>query len=164
LAHAAAGRRWLSTIVIIIVDTSVFLNVLDIPVFNQKRDRVLKELEAFAPPAANYLFLPLATVIETGNHVAQISDGRNRRRFAQKFVAQVRAAMMGKAPWQLTAFPSAQDIGEWLDTFPDCAMRGASFGDLSIIQDWHKQCSLHPRQRVLIWALDGHLEGYDRRP
>lgn len=164
MAHAIAGRRRLTIIVIILVDTSVFLNVLNLPGYNQNRERVLKELGSFAPPAANHLFLPLATVIETGNHVIRLADGRNRRRFAATFVAEVKAALSGKAPWQLTAFPAAQDIGGWLDKFPDLAMRGVSFGDLSIIQDWHKQCGLHPRQRVLIWSLDGHLEGYDRRP
>lgn len=150
---------------IIIVDTSVFLNVLDVPGFNQHRDRVLFDLASYRrQPKANYLFLPLATIFETGNHITHLSDGRDRRRFAEKFAREVRAALREQAPWRLLAPPEARDIESWLNGFPDHAMRGASFGDLSIIREWHKQCELAPRQRVLIWSLDAHLAGHDRQP
>ena len=56
------------------------------------------------------------------------------------------------------------NILSWLDDFPDNAMRGLSFADLSIIKEWEKACALNPMRRVRIWTLDEHLGGYDRKP
>ena len=36
--------------------------------------------------------------------------------------------------------------------------------DLSIKKQWERACSQHPHRRVLIWALDQHLTGCDRKP
>ncbi len=36
--------------------------------------------------------------------------------------------------------------------------------DLSIIKAWKVECVRHPSQRVCIWSLDQHLQGYDREP
>lgn len=49
---------------IVVIDTSVFLNVLDVPGFNQDRDSVLRELERLINRNAT-LLLPMAAVVET---------------------------------------------------------------------------------------------------
>ena len=35
----------------------------------------------------------MAVIYETGNHIAQLSDGRNRRRFAEVFIKEVTKAI-----------------------------------------------------------------------
>ena len=62
---------------IVIVDTSVLLNVLDVPRRNQDRDAVLAEFDALVDGSASIL-LPMAVVFETGNHIARLSNGRQR--------------------------------------------------------------------------------------
>lgn len=147
---------------IVIVDTSIFLNALDVPAFNQHRKQVLDELERRINDGA-VLLLPIAAIVETGNHIAQLSSGRDRRRFAVKFCEQVEAAIVGDAPWQAMRAPDVEAIRNWLAEFPDHAMREIGMGDLSIIKDWEETCEKHPAWRVRVWSLDGGLAHCDRR-
>ena len=55
---------------IVIVDTSVFLNVLDVPGFNQDREADLARFRELIEAGAN-LLLPIAAIFEAGNHIAQ---------------------------------------------------------------------------------------------
>lgn len=148
---------------IVLMDTSVFCNVLDVPGFNQDRDSVIADLVA-SIRNGDTLLLPMAAVIETGNHIAQVSDGRMRRQTAERFCEQVAAAIDGTAPWTAMRFWEPEQLAQWLSDFPDHAMRTVGMGDLSIIKDWESMCELHRGQRVWIWGIDGDLQGYDRAP
>ncbi len=59
------------------VDTSIFANLLDVPGRAQQRDRVRREQREWAAARCG-LVLPVATVIETGNHIAQLANGQCR--------------------------------------------------------------------------------------
>lgn len=148
---------------VVIVDTSVLLNVLNVPGCNNDRGDVDRQFQEFAHAGAR-LLLPLAAVFETGKHIAQLSDGRQRGRYASLFCEQVRMALDGKAPWVLVPLPEGDEIGGWLDDFPECARRKVSIADPSMIELWKTRCALHPEGRVRIWSLDKHLRGYDRKP
>ena len=82
---------------VVIVDTSVLLNVLDVPAFNKNRDEIFDQFEELVDRSTSLLW-PMAAVFETGDHIADIRDGR-RRRFAEKLRGQVRGALAGEAPW-----------------------------------------------------------------
>ena len=146
---------------ICIVDTSVFCNILDIPGRNQERGRALAELESYLDED-HTLLLPLAAVYETGNHIAHIANGEQRRQTARRFVDQVRKAINGSSPWKPTPIPDQQATLGWLDEFPDNAMRKISLADLSIIKEFDKQCALHGMRRVFIWSYDVDLSAFDR--
>lgn len=145
-----------------IVDTSIFCNILNIPHMNSDRKKVMKELKEFVENGTT-LLLPMAAIYETGNHVAQLSDGNNRRRFAEVFIDQVKKAIAGESPWQVMQVPTIEEVGEWLNGFPDSAMRGAGIGDLSIVKEWDKFKRKVPNCRVFIWSLDSDLQGYDTK-
>ena len=147
---------------IAIVDTSIVLNVLDIPHRNQNRDDILARFETEIRDGTN-LLLPMAAIVETGNFIAQIDGGRVRRERAEQFVTQVRAALDGAAPWKPLAFPDKAILWTWLNGFPDMAMRGIGMGDLSMIELWKTQCALFPLRRVFIWSVDSDLNSYDRQ-
>jgi len=149
---------------VVIVDTCVFLNVLDVPAFNQHRNHVLEIMESYLDDDSVTMLLPMAAIIETGNHIAQLADGRQRRRFAELFADQVRQALQGNAPWRPTPMPNVDSIALWLDIFPNHAMQGVGMGDLSIIKEWEAACTRHPRHRVTVWSLDHALVCYDRTP
>jgi hypothetical protein len=148
---------------VVLVDTSVFLNVLDVPAFNQRREQMLRQFRQFIEERA-HLLLPMASVFEAGNHIAQLNYGRLRREHAERFVRMVREAIGGNAPWRPIQPPILEEIGAWLDQFPDHAMRGIGMGDMSIIKEWESASARHPHLRVLIWSLDAGLAAYDRRP
>ncbi|MHC5827549.1 MAG: hypothetical protein ACYT04_69635, partial [Nostoc sp.] len=90
---------------------------------------------------------------------------------AIRFVDQVKAALSGQIPWKFTQFPTTEEILEWIDKFPDMAgknkapnkQEGTSFGDFSIIQEFHKSCYRFPMSEVFIWSLDSDLKNYHQR-
>ena len=157
---------------IVLLDTSVYLNVLDVPGFDQYRQTVIDDFEKGIHQDDHFL-LPLATVWETGNHIAHLPNGQHRRSYAQELVNKVLQAFRGEAPYRATHFPERDEFMTWLNDFPQAAMRnksatktteGTSLADLSIIKEWERNCRLNPMSRVRIWSLDMDLSGYDRRP
>lgn len=165
MAEPIAGTASVSSICLI--DTSVFLNLLDVPNRNTSKDKVLKDFETYAKADCIFL-LPMATILETGNHISQNGDGNIRRVVAQRFVQFVKSTFANEAPWRLIEFPSTQEISLWLEQFPNLAGKskapnkseGTSFGDLSIIQDFEKTCKKNSMSEVFIWSLDHDLEAY----
>lgn len=149
---------------IVLVDTSILLNVLRVPSKSGDRDTVMAELEKHIR-ADNQLFLPMATVVETGNHIAQIKqNGTQRRRCAKALLEVVRMARDDDVPWTLVDLPDQDRLMAWLDRFPDQAMRGVALGDVSIIDEWYRACQRHSGWRVAIWSLDTHMQGYEQGP
>lgn len=146
---------------IVLVDTSILLNVLDVHGRNQNREAVLQTLSEHLEQN-DHLLLPMAAIVETGNHIAHVADGAKRRSAAQRFVAEIRKALQGKTPWRPVNFPSNEQVLNWLNDFPNRATSGIGFGDLSIIKEWEACCTRHPMSRVKIWALDGDLQGFER--
>jgi hypothetical protein len=149
-----------------LVDTSVFCEIVPVPGRTQHQKRILAEFKDHIRHGVT-LLLPIATILETGNHIAHIRDGRQRRITAERFVKLVQQALgnvEGPAPWTVPQpLLAPEDLRRYLDKFPDCAMQGISLGDLSIIEEYERQCRLHQARRVFIWSLDHHLAAYDRR-
>lgn len=146
---------------IVIVDTSVLLNIFDVPGRNESRVDVLAQLGRLIE-ASDHLFIPMAAIVEVGNHIAQLGNGAQRRAAAERFVREVRRALADAAPWKPINFPSNQEVFGWLDAFPDAAMQGLGMGDLSIMKEWEDLCMRHPMSRVRVWTLDNDLAGLDR--
>lgn len=142
-----------------LIDTSVFVELLRVPNMCQRHQEVLDVLERKIE-AKEKLFLPMATIFETGNHIAQQGDGRERRASAERFVAQVRLALDGDSPFVPLNFVTRDHMVEWLDRFPDSSMRGSGLGDLSIIHDYELVCAQNPGRQVYIWAYDEHFAAY----
>lgn len=109
----------------------------------------------------NVLVLPFSTIIETGNHIAQCGDGNQQRKAAEKFAECIEKTIHNKAPWQYYRNQlAADDFEQICGQFPDFAMRGEGFGDLSIIQTYQKYKSETPAiHKIRIWSVDKHLKG-----
>jgi hypothetical protein len=155
---------------ICIIDTSIFLNLLNVPNRNNQQKEVDQDFLEYVELGATFV-LPMATIVETGNHIAQNGDGGTRRASAQRFCEQVGAAFSGEAPYQISEFPNSIDVLTWLNKFPDLAgqnkspaktTEGTSFGDLSIIEDFHKCVAKFSMSEVFIWSLDSDLAAYSQ--
>lgn len=150
-----------------LVDTSIFCELLEVPNMSSRHKEVAVEFKAGAEKGVHFL-LPLATILETGNHIGQNGDGDQRRKAADRFVQAVRAALDGKAPFRTVAFPMERSVLlDWLERFPDYAKisdkrgKGIGLGDVSIIHEFERQEKLNPGRRVYIWSLDDHLSSRD---
>jgi len=148
---------------IAIVDTSVFVEILDVPGFNNNRDQLL-DLLVQAKNARWTLILPLAAMIEAGNHIGHLADGHNRRVAAERFVQQVHAALEGEAPWGIMPLPDTQQLREIMTKFPDRASGNLGMGDQMMLAAWNLMRLKASHQRVLIWSLDNELSSYDNAP
>lgn len=146
---------------ICLIDTSVFCNILKVPSKSQDSDRIINEV-GNKRKNKEMLLLPFATVFETGNHIAQNGNGFQKRECAERFIEEIKLAFKGDTPYIPTSFPESVSILEWLNEFPDFAMRGSGMADLSIIKEWEKACKQFKEHRVYIWSLDEHLTGYDK--
>lgn len=153
---------------IVIVDTSILLDILDVPGRNQHRDEIRQELKRLVAEPGTELFLPLVTVVETGNHIAQLQDGRLRRARGAKLVELVRQALRGEAPWVLVPFPEPADLEKLLDGlakhlvckkgFADADHRDLRAGEASLaeapgsdlVAGWSSA-----RVRIGAWAAQG---------
>jgi hypothetical protein len=144
---------------ICLIDTSIFVEILDVPRKAADHDQIISKLQEKVENG-DVLFLPMATILETGNHIAQNGDGGQRRSCAHKFVVQVQQALKGQSPFKPISFLEKEQLQQWLSEFPDSAMRGNSLGDLSIIHDFERLCRQSPRREIYIWSVDSHLSSF----
>ena len=148
---------------ICLIDTSILCEILEVPRKNGNFEAILAELKRKERDRES-LFIPLSTILETGNHIGQNGDGRQRREAASRFVRMIEQAVRGETPFLPTRFFRPQDLLTWIDDFPDWAGRGSGFGDLTILREFERQCERHRGRRVYIWSTDRHLSSYHREP
>lgn len=143
----------------ILIDTSVLLEILNVPHKANIHDKVMSEFKEKADAGCSF-FIPLATILETGNHIAQNGDGRQRLDCAENFVKLVEKTLDGESPFMVLNFFEQNDLRKWLRDFPSSANRAESLGDLLIQKDMNRLHELNPRESISIWTLDGHLDAY----
>lgn len=145
------------------IDTSVLANILNVPGKCQKHDEIIKELREHTE-RKDILILPLATIIETGNHISHISNGDARWKCANNMKILLENTINNKAPWAYNNNEIDKDsILRIADKFPDAAMCDKmGMGDLSIIEASRKYKDEHNGLvTVHIWTLDHHLKSYE---
>lgn len=144
----------------ILIDTSVLCEILEIPKKAETPSLFKTKLESFATEN-KLLVLPLATILETGNHIAHIEDGRLRRDRAKKLVELVRSTLAGKTPFSNLHFWNEADLKSWMQSFPEFAQAEIGLGDVSIIKDCTSlKDQSKPKRIVSIWSKDDHLQSY----
>lgn len=153
----------LSLPVVDFLDTSVFVEILDVPHMNSRRSEVVAEMEARLKANVRFV-LPTATVVETGNHVFQIKDGAARRSCALRFMNLLRKTAAGETPWVL--HERTWD-GSFLSSLCDGGTTGMNLaehavrqqlgtGDLSIVAERDLFASRLQAQ-VRIWTLEATM-------
>ena len=150
------------------VDTSVLCDLIDVPGKNQRRDEVRAELESLIGSGVQ-LVLPIATIIETGNHIGQLGDGVARRTCAQRFVGLLRLTAEGKVPWVLhaVAWDGALlhmlcDGTDATGPFLELAAAGLlGTGDLSILVECDMYAKRTAHVKVAVWTHDARLAAFN---
>lgn len=143
------------------IDTSVMMNLLEVPGRCSDAQFVKAEFKR-AIDDEEVLIIPIATIIETGNHIAHINNGNNRRIIASKFGEYLRKTAEGEAPWQLYGVGLDKDGLLYLaDHIEENALQQVGMGDMSIIHAYEQYKSNIPGiGRIMIWSTDKHLQGY----
>lgn len=144
------------------IDTSILCNLVPVPGFDQQRKEVTDEMTRRLNDGEEFI-LPITSVIETGNHIAQLSSGSARRAAASKLDALLRFVCAGQTPWVLhdVAWNRAflQKLLDGADTatsYIEHAQAGVGAGDLCILTE-RQAFSERSRIPADIWTLDGGL-------
>ncbi|QDH78361.1 hypothetical protein FKX85_04620 [Echinicola soli] len=145
--------------IIWLIDTSIITNILDIPGKNQDKLEVREDFKNRIKNKDSF-FLPYATLVETGNFIAQL-NGDLKRIKSLEFAEQIKLALDNQAPWKPLKFPEKESLSLNINKFPEFASKGIGFGDFSIIQDWEEQRNAFQAFAVKIWSLDKALQGYE---
>ena len=143
------------------IDTSVMMNLLEVPGRCTDSEMIKEEFRQVIDNK-EILILPIATIIEAGNHIAHISNGNSRRTIASKFGEFLRKTAEGKAPWKLYGKELENEGLLYLaDHIEENAMQQVGVGDMSIIHAYEQYKSNTPGiGRIMIWSTDKHLQGY----
>lgn len=150
---------------VVLIDTSIYLNILNLPNRNQNREEVLNELSTRIE-RSDELLLPLVTIWEAGKHISRVNNGRHRRHFATVLITDVYKAHTGESPYSALEFPEREEFLKWIRHFPDYAMRskspdrdeGLSLVDFSILKAKEKFETLSPHRTIEIWSLDSDFD------
>lgn len=143
------------------IDTSVMTNLLEVPGLCDDAQKVKEEWRKVLE-AEEVLILPVATIIETGNHIAHIPNGSSRRTVAGKFGEYLRKTAEGEAPWQLFGVEWDKEGLIYLaNHIEEKALEQVGTGDMSIIYAYEQYKNNIPGiGRIMIWSTDTHLQGY----
>jgi hypothetical protein len=149
------------------VDTSVLCNLLEIPGKSQHRDKVVEELKRKLEARDCDLLLPMTAVIETGNHIAQLADGRVRRSCAERFSEVLRMVADGEAPWALNEVEwdaghlrSLIKGGRTGSNLVEHACNRLGCGDLNILVERDRYLTRTSGVQATVWTLDALLSSY----
>jgi len=144
------------------IDTSILCNLVPVPGYDQQREQVLEEMGHRLDNGEQFI-LPITSVIETGNHIAQLSSGSARRQAATKLDGLLRLICEGQAPWVLhdvawdrVFLQQLLDGADTATSYIDHAQAGVGAGDLCILTE-RQAFSKRSRIPVDIWTLDGGL-------
>ncbi|WP_405586565.1 hypothetical protein [Streptomyces sp. NBC_01190] len=149
------------------VDTSILCNLLGVPGKCQDREKVVKQLQDKEQARDCDLLLPMTAVLETGNHIAQLPGGRERRTCAERFAGVLRMVVEGKAPWALNEIEwdaAHLDMlimgGRTGSTLVDHACNRLGCGDLNILIERDRYLARTSGVEATVWTLDELLASY----
>lgn len=151
---------------VVFIDTSVMCNLLPVPGRNQNEDMVKGQLAEMLDQGVK-MILPITALIETGNFIAQLSSGHERRATAAKLSDVLSMICDGTAPWILhdvawgsrflADFLAGAGTGQsWIDH----ATAEIGAGDLCILTEREQYRARTAIQNVGLWTLDAGLSSF----
>ncbi|AQP50449.1 hypothetical protein [Tessaracoccus flavescens] len=152
---------------VILIDTSVFLNLLRVPGRCGDADACRKEFERLAKADVKFV-LPITTIVETGNFIQQCTG--DRRAAAQRFENALIAATEDAPPWIIRdvkwdpEFVLALTAGDSTGTsmVDHFTSKSLGAGDIAILVERDQFLRQTPYQDVQVWSLDAGLQAHGR--
>lgn len=152
-----------------LLDTSIVVEILAIPGKSTRHDEISAEFD-MRQQAGVELHLPVAAIIEAGNHVDRIANGHDRRRAAQGFSTLITATCNGTAPWSFNPLtwdpPLLQSLiaPKYTSLLPlaeSLASKHLQMGDLLLVAQFLRMRGNLDRRVVDldVWTLEATLRG-----
>ena len=128
---------------LLIIDTSILCCWLEVP--GKETAGTLSDLWTFdrvdqllglEKQSDSQFVLPIATLIETGNHIAQCNG--ERYNLARKLTSLLESAVEGTSPWMIFSEQSTlwekKQLAELVEGWPSLAAQRLTIGDATIKQ------------------------------
>ncbi len=155
---------------VVFLDTSVLLNVLDVPGKNGERQLVVPRFSELVRSGTTLMIIPMAAVIEVGNHISQLADGGVRRDRMRRFADFLRKSLSGHPPWVVSGSTwDSEFLGELVEGrlgrpgLVDLSSGGVGAGDGSILLElerYRRRSDVPSQLPVELWSLDQGLQAY----
>jgi hypothetical protein len=154
---------------VLIIDTSIMCVWLNIPGMNiagKNNEHTYEIVSKYIDKEkvkGTKLVIPIAVIIETGNHIAHIKG--NKQKYVNEYCKIIKAAINGESPWTEIDFQSSlweresllKLVDEWSKT---AISESQSIGDAAIVQVANKYATI-PKLEVEIYTADGGLKKYE---
>lgn len=158
---------------VIFIDTSILCNIVPVPGFDQHQEKVRAEMKEYVEKKAKFI-LPITAVIETGNHIAQLPSGDERRKSAERFSKILGKVADGEAPWTLIDVEWGKSVErgksflhdllqgtvDTQESLVDLAVRKVGLGDLCILTE-RMRYERRTQLRATIWTFDQALAAHN---
>lgn len=149
------------------IDTSILLEILEVPRKCTNPDKFKKEFAAFATQPQASVIIPISVLIETGNHINQIkSNPQEKQKVIQKFLDILDLFINSDNPWFFYGYDfTAEDIERVIETYKGYKYIGPGIGDIFILDAYNEYVSNlrnggNQNHKIEIWTLDQHLQGF----
>ena len=153
---------------VLIIDTSILCVWLDVPGMDDcgpdhdkwDKDRVANKIQEEEHARTTFV-LPLASIIETGNHISQSSQYRRER--GESLADLIRKSANSETPWaafsEQSVLWSAEKLRQLADSWPALASQKLSLGDATIkdVAEYYAQMGY----QVEILTGDSGLKAYE---
>ena len=141
--------------VVFVIDTSWLVELLRVPgkFDEQKSNQVRTDFQEMIDNGATFI-LPIAVLLETGNHIAQIPDGSHRRDWANRLWDIVKDSRTKSELFTIEPAVNLPELDADIELFAtEYAIQSVSLTDTQVIriaQDWKNK----PGYIVHIWTFD----------
>jgi hypothetical protein len=150
-----------------LIDTSVLCELLKVPNKSDGHEVALSELQEKSEGPTE-LHLPIAGLVEAGNHISKIENGHFRRECALRLARMIEATLARTVPWSFTPLQwDAQFIRELVAPSDEaCPSLGESLatsylemGDLIVVGEFRRLRDSLDRKviDVNVWTHDASL-------
>lgn len=154
---------------VVFLDTSVLLNLLDVPHNNSDHAEIREEFRRLAADVTTFV-VPVTAVVETGNAIARLPGGNERRACMTRLADWLRTALTATAPlavsgvaWDESFLIALLDGGGARMPLVEFATCGVGSGDAGLLLEVERYRSKVPSATpIAVWTLDEALNAHAR--
>lgn len=149
------------------IDTSILLEILEVPNKCKNPKQYQIELAKFASQPQAILIMPISVLIETGNHINHIKSNQPaKNKSTQRFLDILKLFINNSNPWLFYGYDfNEKDICRVIKEYENLRYSGMGIGDTFILDSFKEYVSKlkdsdAKNHKIEIWTLDKHLQGY----
>jgi hypothetical protein len=148
-----------------VIDTSYLVELFAVPGHSSPGSiEAIRKKHEVAIKNEGRLYVPFPCIIELGNHIASVADGRKRRQLANILRDTVISSVDSFSPWTITPACTIdllpQTTDEWLAKFVDI---NVGLTDSFVVQEAERIKAKYESfgYEIHIWTRDVNLKAYE---